>query len=317
MNQPTDNQLVLLCPGQGAQHVGMGAAWAAKYPVAQATFDEAREVLGFDLLKTCTEGPEENIARTDIAQIAIYTTSIACFRALHGAGKLTAPTATAGLSLGEFTALHLAGAFDFATGLKLVSLRGKAMQEAATSVASGMVALIGADENQANQVCSQTLEGFSGAGEVLVPANFNCPGQIVISGSKAACEKSLAVASALGVKATALKVAGAFHSPIMKPAAERLSAALDQVQWARPSCPVLSNVTGLAHDGENPESIKEKLVQQLTSPVRWEECVRWLIAKASPGTGARFVELSPNKSLSGMMRRIDKAVKVENFAEPE
>jgi [acyl-carrier-protein] S-malonyltransferase len=314
MNQPATNELVLLCPGQGAQHVGMGKAWAEKHPAALATFEEASKVLGFDLLKLCTQGPEETIARTDNAQIAIYTTSIACYRALHAAGKLGAPTATAGLSLGEFTALHLAGAFDFATGLKLVSLRGQAMQEAATAVASGMVALIGADEAQANQVCNQTLEGLSGAGEVLVCANFNCPGQIVISGSKAACEKSLTVASALGVKATALKVAGAFHSPIMKPAAERLGKALDQVQWNRPSCPVLSNVTGLAHDEANPVSIKEKLIQQLTSPVRWEECVRWLIAKKP---GARFVELSPNKSLSGMMRRIDKGVKVENFAEPE
>ncbi len=312
MNQPAANELVLLCPGQGAQHVGMGTAWAAKHPVAQATFEEAGKVLGFDLLKICAEGPEENIARTDIAQIAIYTTSIACYRALNAAGKLGAPSATAGLSLGEFTALHLAGAFDFATGLKLVSLRGQAMQEAATSVASGMVALIGADEAQANEVCSKTLEGLSG--EVLVCANFNCPGQIVISGSKAACEKSLAVASGLGVKATALKVAGAFHSPIMKPAAERLAKALDQVQWNRPACPVLSNVTGLAHDEANPGSIKEKLIQQLTSPVRWEECVRWVIAKKP---GARIVELSPNKSLSGMMRRIDKGVKVENFAEPE
>lgn len=307
-NQP----VIVLCPGQGAQHVGMAKAWLESSTVAEACFDEAERVTGMPLRKLCLEGPEDELNRTDVAQVAIYVASVACCRAIADQGGMPPITATAGLSLGEFTALHLAGVFDFAAGLKLVQLRGQAMQAAAEARKSGMVALIGADEAQARQVCDCTL-AEAGADEVLVPANFNCPGQVVISGSATACGHALKVAEEAGVKATPLKVAGAFHSPIMQPAAEKLGAALDEVQWQTPRTPVMSNVTAEPHEINNRDAIKRRLVEQLTSPVRWEQCMTWLV-RHMPG---RFVELAPNKVLGGLMRRIDRSVKVENLAEPK
>lgn len=191
--------VILLCPGQGAQTVGMGKAWADKYPAARETFQQADDLLGFKLSDLCWNGPEEELIRTDNAQPAIYTTTVACYRALASEGRFPKVAAAAGLSLGEFTALHLAGAFDFETGLKLVRLRGQAMQEAASSVASGMVALIGSDEAQARLLCQEAIQGD----EVLVPANYNCPGQIVLSGHLTACERSLKRAADMGIKARA------------------------------------------------------------------------------------------------------------------
>ncbi|MEE9212952.1 MAG: ACP S-malonyltransferase, partial [Phycisphaeraceae bacterium] len=251
-HQLSTNAAIVLCPGQGAQHVGMGRAWADQCPVAAQTFAAADRALGFELTQTCFDGPEDRLNRTDIAQVAIYTTSVACHRALVDAGQLTRLAAAAGLSLGEFTALHLAGAFDFETGLKLVRLRGQAMQDAADATAdhggSGMVALVGADEAQAEALCDEALNDPENKGdEVLVPANFNCPGQVVISGSLAACDRALTVARKIGLRATPLKVAGAFHSPLMQPAADRLAQALDEVQWSHPTIPVVSNVTARPH----------------------------------------------------------------------
>lgn len=300
--------MILLCPGQGAQSVGMGRAWAERYPIAMETFRRAEEVLGFKLTDLCWNGPEDQLTRTDNAQPAIYTTTVACYRALVSEGRFPKIAAAAGLSLGEFTALHLAGAFDFETGLKLVRLRGQAMQEAASSVASGMVALIGSDEAQARLLCQEAIQGD----EVLVPANFNCPGQIVLSGHLSACERSLTRAADMGIKAQPLKVAGAFHSPIMKPAAARLKEALDQVQWNTPDVPVMANVTGIYHEINKIDYVKQRLVDQLTGAVRWEQSMIWLMTHV-PG---QFVELAPGKSLAGMMKRIDRSVKVESFAEP-
>jgi [acyl-carrier-protein] S-malonyltransferase len=308
----------ILCPGQGAQHLGMGKAWVAQSDSARKIFDAADVALGFDLSRVCFEGPEESLNGTDVAQAAIYTTSVACFEALRERGTLdpTAMAATAGLSLGEFTALHLAGAFDFLTGLRLVRLRGQAMQEAALASPSGMVALVGADEAQALAVCEEALNDPENKGdEVMVPANFNCPGQVVISGSQAACERAQVVASRMGLRATALVVAGAFHSPLMQPAADRLAEALDAAEWHVPRVPVLSNVTAQPHDGRDINSIKQRLVEQLTKPVRWSESMQW--AAANLGTDRRYVELAPGKVLSGLMRRIDRNVKVENHAQPE
>lgn len=299
-------EMMLLCPGQGAQHVGMGQAWANAEPAATAIFTEANDVLGLDLSKLCFEGPDETLNRTDIAQAALYTASVASYQGLKARGQLGKIVATAGLSLGEFTALHLAGAFDFATGLKLVRLRGQAMQDAAEATSSSMVALIGADEDQANALCEAARSDG-----VLVPANFNCPGQIVISGSKDACDRSLAEAEKMGLRATALTVAGAFHSPIMQPAADRLAKALDEASWSTPSVPVLSNVTARPHES-GIDSIKQRLVEQLTSPVRWGESMQWAIDNIE----AELVELAPKNVLSGLMRRIDRKTKVKNAAEP-
>ena len=306
----TTTSSILLCPGQGAQHVGMGKAWCDQHKVAADTFAEAADVLGMDVAALCFDGPEDALNRTDNAQAAIYTTSVACARALREDGVIDAVSATAGLSLGEFTALHLAGAFDFATGLRLVRLRGQAMQAAAEATPSGMVALVGADEQQANALCDAAR-----GDDVLVPANFNCPGQVVVSGSRAACERAVAEAEKMGLRATMLAVAGAFHSPLMQPAADQLAAALEQVQWRPLEAPVVSNVTARPHEPADFASIRRLLVSQLTSPVRWGESMAYLIG-AMPAETVRYVELAPGKVLSGLMRRIDRQTKVDNRAEP-
>jgi len=301
-------QTTLLCPGQGAQAVGMGQAWFDAYPVAAQTFAAANEALGFSLSDLCFAGPAEKLNRTDMAQCAIYTASVACFQALLESGHLDQFTATAGLSLGEFTALHLAGAYDFVEGLNLVKLRGQAMQDAAEASEGSMVAVTGdVTEEAINQLCDQAR-----GDAVLVPANFNSPMQVVVSGSVDACERAVGVASEMGFKPTPLTVAGAFHSPLMQPAADRLGKALDKVHWNTPNVPVISNVTGQPHDRSDIDSIKAKLVAQLTSPVRWTQSMQWAVANL-PG---RFVEVAPGKVLSGLMRRIDRGTKVENFSEP-
>jgi len=306
---------ILLCPGQGAQHVGMGKAWHDTHPAAAEVFAEAQSVLDFDLTRLCFEGPEDTLNRTDMAQVAIYTASVASHRALVASGVLGDAQLTAGLSLGEFTALHLAGAFDFKSGLELVKLRGQAMQDAAGLSESSMVALIGADEAQALALCEEALNDPENKGEeVLVPANFNCPGQIVISGSLSACERAVVVAEKMQIAAKPLAVAGAFHSPLMRPAADRLAEALDKVDWHTPKVPVLSNVTAERHENDI-ESIKARLVEQLTNPVRWSQSMQNLLAEPI-GDEMRLVELAPGKVLSGLMRRIDRKTKVENHAVP-
>ena len=296
----------LLCPGQGAQHMGMGKSWFDSSPAAAEVFAEADQQLGIELSKLCFEGPTDRLDRTDLAQIAIYVTSVACYRGLVEAHSIEPSqlSATAGLSLGEFTALHVAGAFDFASGAKVVRHRGEAMQDAAEAAPSGMVALMGADEGKANELCALARDD-----DVLVPANFNCPGQVVISGSQNACERAIRVAEDLGLKSKRLSVTGAFHSPIMQPAAERLAEALDQIDWYPPNFDVVSNVTGRPHDRNDIQSIKTLLIKQLTSPVRWIESMQWLIDNAS----GRYVELEPGKVLAGLMRRIDRGVKVKKF----
>ncbi|MEO1236545.1 MAG: ACP S-malonyltransferase [Planctomycetota bacterium] len=297
----------LLCPGQGAQAVGMGKAWFDAHPVAAQTFAAADKALGFSLSDLCFAGPDDRLNRTDVAQCAIYTASVACFQALLESEQVPSFTGTAGLSLGEFTALHLAGAYDFVEGLNLVKLRGRAMQDAAEASEGSMVAVTGdVSEEAIGELCDKAR----GDG-VLVPANFNSPMQVVVSGSVDACERAVGVADEMGFKPTPLTVAGAFHSPLMQPAADRLREALDQVEWNTPTVPVLSNVTGEPHT-ESLESIKQKLVAQLTSPVRWSQSMAWA-AEHWPG---RYVELAPGKVLSGLMRRIDRSVKVENFNTP-
>ncbi|MCH9057945.1 MAG: ACP S-malonyltransferase [Planctomycetes bacterium] len=307
--------LVIVCPGQGAQAVGMGRAWAAVSPEARAVFQAADlalgDRLGAALTKLCLDGPAERLNRTDVSQPAIYTASIACWRGLTAAWGLgegdAVLAATAGLSLGEYSALHVAGAFTFEEGLELVALRGRAMQDAAEATTSGMVALIGADEEQAMRVCDEAR----GDG-VLVCANFNAPGQVVISGDRAACARAVKVASEKGLRATDLPVAGAFHSPLMQSAADRLAEALEQTEITTPRCPVMSNVTAQPHE-DSAQSIRRRLVEQLTSPVLWGNSCEWL---ASNTTGV-WHELAPGSSLKGLMRRIDRSIKVQTHDEPE
>lgn len=311
--------MILLCPGQGAQAVGMGKAWTEASPEARAVLDRADEVLSGEplgggdrpLSALCFDGPEDQLNRTDVAQPAIYAASVASLAGLRadagaGAGELPL-AATAGLSLGEYTALHVAGAISFEDGLKLVALRGRAMQDAAEAQPSGMVALIGADEAQARELCEKaTLDA-----EVLVPANFNAPGQVVVSGHTGSCARAVDVAEEMGLRATALAVAGAFHSPLMAPAADRLRSALESVEIREPRVPVYSNVTASAHEG--PDSIRARLVEQLTEPVRWADCC---LAMLTAHTGAAPHELAPGKTLAGLMRRIDRGAKVVSHDGP-
>jgi [acyl-carrier-protein] S-malonyltransferase len=297
---------MLLCPGQGAQHVGMGKEWSEASEAARRTFAEADRILGIDLSRLCFEGPQEELNRTDVAQAAIYTASVASYRGVEERGGIGQVAATAGLSLGEFTALHLAGAFGFEDGLKLVRLRGQAMQAAAQATRGSMVALVGAEEGQVQELC----ERARGDG-VLVPANFNCPGQIVISGTEEACGRAVQTAEQMGLRATPLAVAGAFHSPLMQPAADRLAQALEEVAWSVPAVPVLSNVTARPHENDA-ASIRKRLVEQLTSPVRWSESMSYAVGHL-PDT---LVELAPGKVLSGLMRRIDRRARVDNVAVP-
>jgi [acyl-carrier-protein] S-malonyltransferase len=328
MTSESPTKLILLCPGQGAQRVGMGKDWFDAAPEAAQTFAAAdqhlsherfaRTLRGRTLSDICFRGPEDEINRTDVAQPAIFVSSAACWQALVARGMdPTALAATAGLSLGEYTALYLAGSIAFPDALTLVALRGRAMQDAAEASKGSMVALIGADDAQAQQVCADTLAAL-GAGEILVPANYNAPGQIVLSGTADACAKAVEVASAMGLRATALSVAGAFHSPLMQPAADQLAEALNEVEIKAPRCPVVSNVTGVPH-GTGPdegadivESIKRRLVEQLTAPVRWSQSCQWMIANLQ----GDLHELAPGKVLSGLMRRIDRAAKVTSHDEP-
>lgn len=307
---------VILCPGQGAQTVGMGRSWFKASPDAARTFGAADELmgdrLGARLSEICFEGPAELLTRTSVAQPALFVCAVASYQALMGDRDPMDFAAVAGLSLGEYTALHLAGAMTFEDGLELVRLRGQAMQDAAEASEGGMVALIGADEEQAQAVCDAALANLGDDSAVLVCANFNAPGQIVISGDAKACVAAEAVAGEHGVRATPLTVAGAFHSPLMAPAAARLRAALDKVTLHEPKCPVLSNVTGVAH-GDDPEAIKGLLVRQLTEGVRWAQNCSWILEAIPDGT---FHELAPGKTLAGLMRRIDRGTKVVTHDEP-
>jgi [acyl-carrier-protein] S-malonyltransferase len=297
----------ILCPGQGAQVVGMGKDFYESSPSSKEVFDNANDVLGIDLKSLCFEGSEDRLNQTDISQPAIYTTSVAAFRAGVEAGFIdpAVVTAYAGLSLGEYTALHLAGVFSFEAGLRLVAARGRYMQEAAVATPSGMVAILGADEAAVEKLCEECR-----AGEVLVAANYNAPGQIVVSGSKGACERVLKAAETAGFKATALKVAGAFHSPLMQSGADRMKIELDAAKFSLPSRTVYSNVTASPHT--DVASIKDLLVKQIVSPVRWEQTMKTLIED-----GARFVELAPNRHLAGLAKRINRRLPIESLATME
>lgn len=298
----------IFCPGQGAQAVGMGKDLYASSPAAKTIFDRADRALKFSLTELCFNGPEDRLNQTDISQPAIYVTSVASFHAAKAADVIddTAIAALAGLSLGEYTALHLANAFDFESGLKLVAARGRYMQEAAVASPSGMVAILGADETQVKALCAEAA-----GGEVLVPANLNAPGQIVVSGSIAACQRVLKAAETAGYKATALKVAGAFHSPLMQPAADRMAGELERVTFQVPSVPVYSNVTAQPHG--DPSSIKRLLVDQIVSPVQWERTMKTVL----PIEGARFVELAPGRTLAGLAKRINRRLPIESVATTE
>ena len=295
------SKTALLFAGQGAQVVGMGQDLAEKFPSAKAWFDRANAALGYDLAKICFEGPEADLTKTENAQPGIFLVSWVCFQLLKEQNPNLKFDATAGLSLGEFTALTAAGTMSFEDGLRVVRQRGKFMQEACDVTRGGMAAIIGLDEAPTREVCAE-------AGVVL--ANLNCPGQLVISGAAEKIAQACELAKAKGAKrALPLPVAGAYHSPLMASAQPKLGAELAKVNLVSPIVPVISNVTAQAHGA--PAEISARLVEQVCASVRWEESMRALLAQGY----TRFIELGPGTALSGFMKRIDKTAQMLNVAD--
>jgi len=295
------SKTALLFAGQGAQAVGMGKDLAEKFPPAKTWFDRANTALGYDLASICFNGPEAELTKTENAQPGIFLVSWVVFQLLKEQAPSLKFNATAGLSLGEFTALTVAGAMSFEDGLRLVRQRGRFMQEACETTRGGMAAVIGLDEAPTREVCAE-------AGVVL--ANLNCPGQLVISGEADKIAKAVELAKAKGAKrAIALLVAGAYHSPLMAGAQPKLQAELAKVKLLPPVVPVISNVTGQPHG--NAAEISARLVEQVTSSVLWEKSMRHLLAQGC----TRFIELGPGTALSGFMKRIDRNVQMLNVAD--
>jgi [acyl-carrier-protein] S-malonyltransferase len=295
------SKTALLFAGQGAQVVGMGKDLAEKFPSAKSWFDRANATLGYDLAKICFNGPETDLTKTENAQPGIFLVSWVAFQLLKEQSANLKFEATAGLSLGEFTALTAAGAMSFEDGLRVVRQRGKFMQEACDVTRGGMAAIIGLDEALTREVCAE-------AGVVL--ANLNCPGQLVISGEVEKISKAVELAKAKGAKrAIPLPVAGAYHSPLMASAQPKLQTELTKIKISSPGVPVISNVNALPH-GIAGRTISQ-LVEQVTSSVLWEQSMRALLAQGF----TRFIELGPGTALSGFMKRIDKSAQMLNVAD--
>jgi [acyl-carrier-protein] S-malonyltransferase len=295
------SKTALLFAGQGAQAVGMGKDLAGKFPAAKTWFDRAHAALGYDLAAVCFNGPEPELIKTENAQPGIFLVSWVAFQLLKEHLPALEFNAAAGLSLGEFTALAAAGAMSFEDGLRVVRQRGRFMQEACDATHGGMAAIIGLDETPTREVCAE-------AGVVL--ANLNCPGQLVISGETDKIAKAIELAKAKGAKrAIPLPVAGAYHSPLMAGAQPKLQAELEKINISSPVVPVISNVTALPHG--RPSGIRERLVEQVTSSVLWEQSLRTLLAQDF----TCFIELGPGTALSGFMKRIDKNAQMLNVAD--
>lgn len=291
-------QYGLLMPGQGAQEVGMGKDFAAASAAARRLYARADETLGLPLTQICFEGPIERLTATDVAQPAIYVTSLAALAALaEAAGRPLQPALAAGLSLGEYTALAAAGVFSFEDGLRLVRARGRAMQAASAALPSGMSSVLGLDEAGCAAACAAAA---AATGKICQVANLNAPGQIVVSGETAALEAFEGLAKAAGARRVLrLQVAGAFHSEVMRPAARELDAALAAVEFRRATCPVWQNAT--ARPAQEPAELRANLSAQLCAPVRWEESFRGM-AGAAPAAG--FLEPAPGRVLAGLARKI-------------
>lgn len=289
-------------PGQGAQFVGMGKDLYDNNPLAKELFEKANDILGYSITDIMFNGTDEELKQTKVTQPAVFLHSVISALCM---GDSFVPAMVAGHSLGEFSALVAAGALSFEDGLKLVYARAMAMQKACEAAPSTMAAIIGLPDEKVEEICAEVNK----EGHVCVPANFNCPGQLVISGNIEAINEACEKLKAAGAKrALPLKVGGAFHSPLMQPAKDELQAAIEKTEFHAPNCPVYQNVDGMPHT--DPAEIKTNLIAQLTSSVKWTKCVQSMIADGADD----FTECGPGKALQGMIARIDKNVTAHGIA---
>ena len=289
-------------PGQGAQFPGMGKSQYENSSFAKKIFEQSNDILGFRISDVMFNGSEEDLKQTNITQPAIFLHSIIAFKGIEG----MRPDMVAGHSLGEFSALVANGTLSFESGLQLVSLRAKAMQKACEQNPSTMAAVLGLADEKVESICEEVqIE----TGEVVVPANYNCPGQLVISGSIKGIEIACERLKAAGAKrALVLPVGGAFHSPLMEPARKELQQAIETTNFHTPSCPVYQNV--VAKGVINRDEIKQNLIDQLTGAVRWTQCVQAMIADGA----SKFTEIGPGKVLQGLILKINKEVTAESIS---
>ena len=287
-------------PGQGSQDVGMGREIAGAFPEAQAVYEDAAEAVGFDIARICFEGPIEELTRTEIQQPALVTTSLACLRAVETRG--ISADVVVGHSVGEYSALGAAGALPDREAVALVRERGEATAAAAAEHPGAMAAIIGLEDSVVEELC--------GSIENVWPANYNCPGQLVVSGERGAVDRLLEEAAARGARKTVkLRVGGAFHSPLVASAAERLRPAVEALSWKEPSPPFMSTVSAQI---ESADRLGELLVQQLTAPVRFTQAVATLVQEGVD----MFVEIGPGQVLSGLVRRCDRSLRTISVGDP-
>jgi [acyl-carrier-protein] S-malonyltransferase len=287
-------------PGQGSQDVGMGREMAGAFPEAQAVYEDAAEAVGFDIARICFEGPIEELTRTEIQQPALVTTSLACLRAVETRG--ISADVVVGHSVGEYSALGAAGALPDREAVALVRERGEATAAAAAEHPGAMAAIIGLEDAVVEELC--------GSIENVWPANYNCPGQLVVSGEPDAVDRLLEAAAALGARKTVkLRVGGAFHSPLVASAADRLRPAVEALAWEEPSPPFMSTVSARI---ESADRLGELLVQQLIAPVRFTQAVATLVQEGVD----TFVEIGPGQVLSGLVRRCDRSLRTISVGDP-
>jgi len=304
------NEIGLLFPGQGAQKVGMGKALAEASAAAREVFDAANDELGFELDRICFEGPAEELDRSDVAQPAILTISVAALRAMaEAAGAEPPAAAAAGLSLGEYTALVAAGALDLRQAVRLVRERGRFMQEACEANPGTMFSIIALSDKQVEGACREACQKTGGR---AWPANYNSPGQVVISGEREPAAAAAELCKEMGArKVVELKVAGAFHTPLMQPAADKLTPLIEALDLATPRFPIVANVTG--QPVADADAIRRLLIRQVTEPVRWVDCQRTM---AALGIG-RFYEVGPGRVLKGLLRRTEPSCTCQCVGSPQ